>query len=78
MTANNEIGVINDIESIGKITREKSIIFHVDAAQSTGKLPIDLASLNVDLMSFWFVAISDVLNPWERILLTDFSIACDS
>ena len=52
MHLNNEIGVINDIESIGKITREKSIIFHVDAAQSTGKLPIDLASLNVDLMSF--------------------------
>ena len=52
MHLNNEIGVINDIESIGKITREKSIIFHVDAAQSTGKLPIDLTSLNVDLMSF--------------------------
>ena len=52
MHLNNEIGVINDIASIGKITREKSIIFHVDAAQSTGKLPIDLTSLNVDLMSF--------------------------
>ena len=52
MHLNNEIGVINDIESIGKITREKGIIFHVDAAQSTGKLPIDLNSLNVDLMSF--------------------------
>tara|TARA_Y100000768_G_scaffold387670_1_gene379725 strand:- start:979 stop:2193 length:1215 start_codon:yes stop_codon:yes gene_type:complete len=52
MHLNNEIGVINDIDSIGKITREKSIIFHVDAAQSTGKLPIDLSSLNVDLMSF--------------------------
>ena len=52
MHLNNEIGVINDIESIGNITREKGIIFHVDAAQSTGKLPIDLASLNVDLMSF--------------------------
>ena len=52
MHLNNEIGVINDIESIGNITRDKGIIFHVDAAQSTGKLPIDLASLNVDLMSF--------------------------
>ena len=52
MHLNNEIGVINDIDSIGKITRKKSIIFHVDAAQSTGKLPIDLSSLNVDLMSF--------------------------
>jgi len=52
MHLNNEIGVINDIESIGNITREKGIVFHVDAAQSTGKLPIDLAALNVDLMSF--------------------------
>ena len=52
MHINNEIGVINDIESIGKITRERGIIFHVDAAQSTGKLPIDLSKLEVDLMSF--------------------------
>ena len=52
MHINNEIGVINDIESIGRITREKGIIFHVDAAQSTGKLPIDLSKMEVDLMSF--------------------------
>ena len=52
MHINNEIGVINDIESIGKITRERGIIFHVDAAQSTGKLPIDLSILEIDLMSF--------------------------
>ena len=52
MHINNEIGVINDIESIGKITREKGIIFHVDAAQSTGKLSIDLSKLEIDLMSF--------------------------
>ena len=52
MHINNEIGVVNDIESIGKITREAGVIFHVDAAQSTGKLPIDLTDLNVDLMSF--------------------------
>jgi len=52
MHINNEIGVINDIESIGKITRERGVIFHVDAAQSTGKLPIDLSKLEVDLMSF--------------------------
>ena len=52
MHINNEIGVVNDIESIGKITREKGIIFHVDAAQSTGKLPIDLSKLEIDLMSF--------------------------
>ena len=51
MHINNEIGVVNDIESIGKITREAGVIFHVDAAQSTGKLPIDLTDLNVDLMS---------------------------
>ncbi|MDH6151014.1 MULTISPECIES: IscS subfamily cysteine desulfurase [Paraburkholderia] len=52
MSVNNEIGVIQDIEAIGEITREKGIIFHVDAAQSTGKIQIDLQKLKVDLMSF--------------------------
>jgi len=52
MHVNNEIGVIQDIAAIGKICRERKIIFHVDAAQSTGKIPIDLQELNVDLMSF--------------------------
>ena len=48
---NNEIGVINDIEGIGKITRENKVLFHVDAAQSTGKVVIDLEKMQVDLMS---------------------------
>ena len=52
MYVNNEIGVIQDIEAIGEICREKSIIFHVDAAQATGKVEIDLGRLKVDLMSF--------------------------
>jgi cysteine desulfurase len=52
MAVNNEIGVIQDIEAIGKICREKGVIFHVDAAQATGKMPIDLKTLPVDLMSF--------------------------
>jgi cysteine desulfurase len=52
MHANNEIGVIQDIEAIGKITRERKIVLHVDGAQSAGKVPIDMQSLNVDLMSF--------------------------
>jgi cysteine desulfurase len=52
MAVNNEIGVIQDIEAIGKICREKGVIFHVDAAQATGKMPIDLSKLPVDLMSF--------------------------
>ena len=52
MHVNNEIGVINDIAELADITREKGIVFHVDAAQSTGKVPIDLASLKIDLMSF--------------------------
>jgi len=51
MFVNNEIGVIQDIPAIGALCREKGIIFHVDAAQATGKLPIDLATLPVDLMS---------------------------
>ena len=52
MHINNELGTINDLESIGKIARENGIFFHVDAAQSTGKVPIDLSTLPVDLMSF--------------------------
>ncbi|MFN3752256.1 MAG: IscS subfamily cysteine desulfurase [Thiobacillus sp.] len=52
MAVNNEIGVIQDIDAIGKICREKGVIFHVDAAQATGKMPIDLKTLPVDLMSF--------------------------
>jgi cysteine desulfurase len=52
MSVNNEIGVIQDIEAIGEITRAKGIIFHVDAAQATGKITIDLQKLKVDLMSF--------------------------
>ena len=49
---NNEIGVIQDIAAIGELCREKGIIFHVDAAQATGKVDIDLSKLKVDLMSF--------------------------
>ena len=52
MAVNNEIGVIQDIEAIGNICREKGVIFHVDAAQATGKMPIDLKTLPVDLISF--------------------------
>ncbi|MBV8626684.1 MAG: IscS subfamily cysteine desulfurase [Paraburkholderia sp.] len=52
MSVNNEIGVVQDIETIGEICREKGIIFHVDAAQATGKIEIDLQKLKVDLMSF--------------------------
>lgn len=52
MHVNNEIGVIQDIKAIGDITRERKITFHVDAAQSAGKVPIDMQELNVDLMSF--------------------------
>ena len=52
MMVNNEIGVIQDIETLGEICREKGVIFHVDAAQATGKVVIDLQKLKVDLMSF--------------------------
>ena len=51
MFVNNEIGVIQDIAALGAICREKGVIFHVDAAQATGKVAIDLATLPVDLMS---------------------------
>lgn len=52
MHVNNEIGVIQDIRAIGEMLRERGILFHVDAAQSVGKLPIHLEDLPVDLMSF--------------------------
>ncbi|MEZ5626119.1 MAG: IscS subfamily cysteine desulfurase [Rhodocyclaceae bacterium] len=52
MMVNNEVGVIQPIEEIGEICRERGIIFHVDAAQATGKVDIDLQKLKVDLMSF--------------------------
>ncbi len=52
MMVNNEIGVIQPIAEIGAICREHGIVFHVDSAQATGKVPIDLQMLKVDLMSF--------------------------
>ncbi len=52
MHVNNEIGTINDITAIGELTRARGILFHVDAAQSTGKVEIDLEKMKVDLMSF--------------------------
>jgi len=51
MHVNNEIGVIQDIEAIGELTRSKGIIFHVDGAQSAGKVPLDMQTAKVDLMS---------------------------
>jgi len=52
MHVNNEIGVIQDIAAIGEICRENKVVFHVDGAQSAGKVPIDLETMKVDLMSF--------------------------
>ncbi len=52
MLVNNEIGVVQDIEALGNICREQKVIFHVDAAQATGKVMINLENLPVDLMSF--------------------------
>lgn len=52
MHVNNEIGVIQDIAAIGELTRARKVLFHVDAAQSAGRVDIDLSKLKVDLMSF--------------------------
>lgn len=52
MHVNNELGTINDIAALGSVCRANGVLFHVDAAQSLGKLPIDLGQLPVDLMSF--------------------------
>jgi len=51
MHVNNEIGVIQDLAAIGKLTRSKGILFHTDAAQSAGKVPIDVNAMNIDLLS---------------------------
>jgi len=51
MFVNNEIGVIQDVTTIGNLCREKGIVFHVDAAQATGKVGIDMTQLPIDLMS---------------------------
>ncbi len=51
MHVNNEIGVINDIAAIGELTRSRKILFHVDAAQSAGKIPLDMEAMKVDLLS---------------------------
>ncbi|USE39695.1 IscS subfamily cysteine desulfurase [Endozoicomonas sp. SCSIO W0465] len=51
MHVNNEIGVINDIEAIGDLTRSRKIVFHVDAAQSAGKIPLNMDTMKVDLLS---------------------------
>ncbi|MDO5652122.1 MAG: IscS subfamily cysteine desulfurase [Moraxella sp.] len=52
MAVNNELGTVTDIAAIGEITREKGVLFHVDAAQAVGKIKINLGELKVDLMSF--------------------------
>jgi len=51
MFANNEVGTIQPIEEIGKITREKNVLFHTDAVQAVGKIPVDVKNLKVDLLS---------------------------
>ncbi len=51
MHANNEIGVVNDISAIGEVCREAGVLYHVDAAQSAGKVPLDMESMKVDLLS---------------------------
>ena len=52
MLANNEIGTINPIKDIGKIAKEKGILFHCDATQGVGKIPVDIQEMGIDLMSF--------------------------
>lgn len=51
MTINNEVGVIQPVEQIGRLCRERKVFFHTDAAQAVGKIPIDVGELNIDLMS---------------------------
>ena len=75
MMVNNEIGVIQDVETLGEICREKGIIFHVDAAQATGKVEIDLQKLKVDLMSF---SAHKTYGPGHRRAVCASQAACAS
>src|SRR6185369_17316585 len=50
-TANNEVGVVQDIQEIGKIARERGVLFHTDAVQAAGKVPFDVNAMNIDLAS---------------------------
>ena len=52
MLANNEIGTIHPIKEIGKIAKEKGILFHCDATQGVGKIPVNVQEMGIDLMSF--------------------------
>ena len=52
MHVNNELGTVNDLAAIGAICRERRVVFHVDGAQSAGKVPVDVEAMNIDLMSF--------------------------
>ena len=52
MLANNEIGTINDLKSIGAVCREKGVLFHSDATQGVGKVPVNVDEMNIDIMSF--------------------------
>jgi len=62
MHVNNEIGVIQDIEAIGTLCHERKILFHVDAAQSAGKVPMKLAELPVDAVVAFFVTSMEILS----------------
>lgn len=51
MAVNNEVGAIQPLEEIGRICKEKNVLFHTDAAQAVGKIPLDVDKMNIDLMS---------------------------
>ena len=51
MTANNEIGTIAPVEEIGRIAREHEVLFHTDATQAVGKIPVDVEAMNIDMLS---------------------------
>ena len=67
MHVNNEIGVIQDLASIGALARERGILFHSDAAQSAGKIDIDVNRMNVDLMSLSILPALCAASLWKRI-----------
>ena len=76
MSANNEIGVIQPIAEIGKLCHERGILFHTDAVQAVGKIPIDVQAMNIDVLSLSGSQALRTQGLWERCMCAVVIPAC--